>query len=48
MDADRSWRIIEQQRLAIADLVDGLSAEQWEALRCVQAGGSGTSPPMCR
>ena len=31
MDADRSWRIIEQQRLAIADLLDGLSAEQWQA-----------------
>ncbi|HEY6744191.1 MAG TPA: maleylpyruvate isomerase family mycothiol-dependent enzyme [Mycobacteriales bacterium] len=31
MDADRSWEIIEQQRLAIADLLGKLSAEQWEA-----------------
>ena len=31
MDPERSWQIIEQQRLAIADLLDGLSAEQWES-----------------
>src|SRR4051812_16443441 len=31
MDADHSWLVVEQQRLAIADLLDGLSAEQWEA-----------------
>jgi len=31
MDAEQSWRVIEQQRLAIADLLDGLSAEQWES-----------------
>jgi uncharacterized protein (TIGR03083 family) len=31
MDVDRSWRTIEQHRLAIADLLDGLSAEQWES-----------------
>lgn len=30
MDAERSWQVIERQRLAIADLLDGLSAEQWE------------------
>jgi len=30
MDPEQSWRIIEQQRLAIADLLDGLSAQQWE------------------
>jgi uncharacterized protein (TIGR03083 family) len=31
MDAEQSWQVIEQQRLAIADLLDGLSAEQWES-----------------
>jgi uncharacterized protein (TIGR03083 family) len=31
MDDERSWQVIVQQRVAIADLLDGLSAEQWEA-----------------
>jgi len=31
LDAEQSWQVIEQQRLAIADLLDGLSAEQWES-----------------
>jgi uncharacterized protein (TIGR03083 family) len=31
MDAEHSWQVIEQHRLAIAGLLDGLSAEQWEA-----------------
>lgn len=31
MDGERSWQVIVQQRLAIADLLDELSAEQWEA-----------------
>lgn len=30
MDADQSWNVIEQQRLAIAGLLDGLTAAQWE------------------
>jgi uncharacterized protein (TIGR03083 family) len=30
MDEERSWQAIERQRLAIADLVAGLSHEQWE------------------
>jgi uncharacterized protein (TIGR03083 family) len=31
MDTEQTWRVIEQQRLAIADLLDGLSTEQWES-----------------
>ena len=31
MDRDRSWQVIEEQRLAIAGLLAGLSHEQWEA-----------------
>ena len=31
MDAERSWQVVKRQRLAIADLLDGLSVEQWEA-----------------
>jgi uncharacterized protein (TIGR03083 family) len=31
MDQDRSWQVIEEQRLAIAGLLDGLTPEQWEA-----------------
>lgn len=31
MDLDQMWRVIEQERLAIADLLDGLSDDQWEA-----------------
>ncbi|WP_280357779.1 maleylpyruvate isomerase family mycothiol-dependent enzyme [Nocardia otitidiscaviarum] len=29
MDREASWRIIEEQRLAIADMLSGLSPEQW-------------------
>ncbi|MEU7139778.1 maleylpyruvate isomerase family mycothiol-dependent enzyme [Nocardia sp. NPDC046473] len=29
-DEDRAWQVIEQQRLAIADVLGGLSAEEWE------------------
>jgi hypothetical protein len=31
MDPEQSWQVLEQQRLAIADMLDGLSAEQWES-----------------
>jgi len=31
MDENRSWQVIEQQRLAIADLLAGLTPEQWES-----------------
>jgi uncharacterized protein (TIGR03083 family) len=31
MDTEQSWQVIEQQRLAIADLLEGLSPEQWES-----------------
>jgi uncharacterized protein (TIGR03083 family) len=31
MDAEQSWHVIQQQRLAIADLLDGLSPTQWES-----------------
>lgn len=31
MDRDDSWRIIERERLALADLLEGLTEEQWEA-----------------
>ncbi|MEN3357298.1 MAG: hypothetical protein V7637_1280, partial [Mycobacteriales bacterium] len=31
MDAEQRWQVIGQQRLAIADLLAGLSAEQWES-----------------
>jgi uncharacterized protein (TIGR03083 family) len=30
MDENRSWQVIEQQRLAIAGLLAGLTPEQWE------------------
>ena len=29
VDAETSWRVIEQQRLSLADLLDGLTDEQW-------------------
>jgi uncharacterized protein (TIGR03083 family) len=29
VDAETSWRVIEQQRLSLADLLEGLSDEQW-------------------
>ncbi len=31
LDTEQTWPVIEQQRLAIADLLDGLTAEQWES-----------------
>jgi len=31
MDADQMWQVIQQQRLAIADLLDGLTTAQWES-----------------
>jgi uncharacterized protein (TIGR03083 family) len=31
MDTEQRWHVIEQQRLAIADLLDGLTTEQWES-----------------
>lgn len=31
MDTEQSWQVIEQQRPAIADLLEGLSPEQWES-----------------
>ncbi|WP_306371329.1 maleylpyruvate isomerase family mycothiol-dependent enzyme [Nocardiopsis sp. CC223A] len=30
MDRDDSWRVIERERLALADLLEGLGEEQWE------------------
>ncbi|CAL9484581.1 hypothetical protein SUDANB121_03126 [Nocardiopsis dassonvillei] len=30
MDRDDSWRVIERERLALADLLEGLTEEQWE------------------
>ncbi|MGW0248403.1 maleylpyruvate isomerase family mycothiol-dependent enzyme [Nocardia goodfellowii] len=29
-DEDRAWQVIEQQRLAIAEVLAGLSADEWE------------------
>ena len=29
MDKDTSWRVIDQQRVALADLLDTLTPEQW-------------------
>jgi len=31
MDEKRTWHMVEQQRLAIADLVDELTPQQWES-----------------
>ena len=31
MDKEHAWQVVEQQRLAIADLLDGLTAQQWES-----------------
>src|SRR5690349_4133296 len=31
MDTERTWQVIEQQRLAIADLLGGLTTAQWES-----------------
>lgn len=30
MDSEESWRVITGQRLALADLLDGLPAQEWE------------------
>lgn len=30
MDRDASWKVIAEQRIAMADLLDGLAPEQWE------------------
>jgi uncharacterized protein (TIGR03083 family) len=30
MDSEESWRVIAGQRLALADLLEGLSAQEWE------------------
>ena len=31
MDAETSWRVIEQERLSLVALLEGLTAEQWSA-----------------
>jgi uncharacterized protein (TIGR03083 family) len=31
VDAETSWRVIEQERLSLADLLEGLTDEQWNA-----------------
>jgi uncharacterized protein (TIGR03083 family) len=31
MDTEQTWQVIEQQRVAIADLLDALTPEQWES-----------------
>ncbi|TQM33602.1 maleylpyruvate isomerase family mycothiol-dependent enzyme [Nocardia bhagyanarayanae] len=31
MDRDQQWRVIEEQRLAVADLLDGLAPDEWLA-----------------
>ncbi len=31
MDEDQSWQVIERERLRLADLLDGLTPEQWES-----------------
>jgi uncharacterized protein (TIGR03083 family) len=31
MDVETSWRVIEQERLSLAELLDGLTGEQWNA-----------------
>lgn len=31
MDEERTWQVVEQQRLAIADLLDELTPERWDA-----------------
>lgn len=30
MDVDQSWAVVREQRTVLADLLDGLSTEQWE------------------
>ena len=31
MDKEQTWAVVRQQRLAVAELLDGLTAEQWES-----------------
>ncbi|MBE1546140.1 uncharacterized protein (TIGR03083 family) [Mycobacterium sp. OAS707] len=31
MDAETSWRVIEQERLSLADLLEGLTEDQWNS-----------------
>src|SRR6266511_5139937 len=31
MDAEESWQLIAEQRLGLASMLEGLSAEEWEA-----------------
>jgi len=31
MDKAHTWQVVRQQRLAVADLLDGLTTEQWES-----------------
>ena len=31
VDADHSWQVIEHERLSLADLLEGLTEEQWES-----------------
>jgi uncharacterized protein (TIGR03083 family) len=31
MDTEQTWQVIQEQRLAIADLLDGLTTAQWES-----------------
>jgi uncharacterized protein (TIGR03083 family) len=31
VDAETSWSVIEQERLSLADLLEGLTDEQWNA-----------------
>ena len=31
MDKEHTWQVVEQQRVAIADLLDGLTPQQWES-----------------
>ena len=31
MDAETSWQVIAEQRRDLADLLEGLTAEQWQA-----------------
>ena len=41
---DPSWQVVVSQRLAIAELLAGLSDADWERHRCAPAGGCVTSP----
>ena len=45
MDRESTWQVITEQRLALAELLDGLSAAQWEKRRSAPVGGSATWQP---